>query len=359
MNKTTDKIFNRPMTGNLSIPILNKSPQQFLKKIRSYSNENTKNKNGNYILTLNNNDIKKVQKGTNFQKQYKRRTKEELKEIFSRKLNFNKKNLVLDNNIIENNIDEEINYKTKELKKIKSEKFKKIKNQELINQMNKTEYKNDKYLPTNLMYHIKNLKKETIKNKIQINNLTEKNSKIESNYSSDIFFLKPFNEKKEGKKKNFFRKKNELMMSSDIFNRQNPISTYEYKKSGEKQLITISNKKTFNSNTENNSFFQEIKQNIPSSITSSNSFFNILSPDKKNEFYHNQSIKIYFKPTNISQYYDSVKISKKYSKPYQKAYSENKKIFHKTNNMCSEYLNNYNSGKDLYKKPFESNCQLK
>ena len=359
MNKTTNHIFNRPMSGNLSIPILSKSPQQFLKQIRINSNENNKNKKGNYILSLNNDNIKNIQKGTNFQKQYKRRTKEELKQIFLRKINFNKKNLILDNDIIENNLDEEMKNKKKELKKIQSEKFKKIKNQELINKMNKTEYNKDKYLPTNLIYHIKNLKQETIKNKIQLNNITEKNSKIESNYSSDIFFLKPLNEKKEGKKKNYFRKKNELMMSSDIFNRQNPISTYEYKKSGEKQLITISNKKLFNSNTENNSFFQELKQNIPSSITSSNSFYNILSPDKKNEFYHNQSVKIYFKPSNISQYYDSVKISKKYSKPYQRAYSENENIFHKTNNMCSEYLNNYNSGKDLYKKPFESNCQLK
>ena len=358
MNKTSSHIFNRPMTGNLSIPILNKSPQQLLKKIRSYSNENTINKKGNYILTTNN-DIKKIQKGTNFPKQYKRRTKKELKEIFSRKLNINKENLVLDYNIIENNIDNDIKNKKKELKKKKSEYIQKIKNQDLINQMNKTEYKKDKYLPTNLMYHIKNLKKETIRNKIQLNNITEKNLKTESIYSSDIFFLKPFNEKKEGKKKNFFRKKNELMMSSDIFNRQNPISAYEYKKSGEKQLINIPNKIKFNSNTENNSFFQEIKQNNPSSITASNSFFNILSPDKKNEFYHNKSVKIYFKPSNISQYYDSIKISKKYSKPYQKAYSENENTFHKTNNIFSEYLNNYNSGKDLYKKPFQSNLQIK
>jgi hypothetical protein len=50
---------------------------------------------------------------------------------------------------------------------------------------------------------------------------------------------------------------------------------------------------------------------------------------------------------------------KKYSKPYQKAYSENENTFHKTNNIFSEYLNNYNSGKDLYKKPFAYNYQLK
>ena len=121
-NNTNNKFLKRPKTGNLSIPILSKIPDDFLKKIRSFSNDNKKKiKNNNFTLN-NSNNFKKIEKGTNFRKHFKRRNKEELKEIFSRKLHFNKGiGLLTDNNMIKNNnLKKENSNKKKKINKKKS-----------------------------------------------------------------------------------------------------------------------------------------------------------------------------------------------------------------------------------------------
>ena len=353
INKTCGNFFNRPMTGNLSIPIINKDLNENLKmfvnkKYKSHSNDSKNNlQRGNYILYLNN--VNKKKKKSYCLKQYLRKNNEDSKDIFSRKLNFIKtRNLITENDIINNQEDEKKENEEKEEKEIESKK------QNSENIILNSEKKKDKYIPTNLFKNINSIKNQTKINLIKLKN--NKNLKVETIFSSDIFFQKPSNKKKEGTKRNYFREKSQSM-TSDIFNRQNPISEYEYQKSSEKSILRNSiNPQKFLSNTENNnSYFEEKKQNYPSLITSSNSFFNILVPNKISNCLQKDSIKIYNRTNNISQYNDLMVMNKKYCKQYQKSFKLNERTFYKTNQMCSEYLENYNKGRNLYRTFFRAN----
>ena len=363
------------------------------------------NINKNKLFSLNDiNDKITNQRGTELPIQYKRRSEKELDELFTIKeyksykkedkeskknktlkkehLSFDeRKNL---NNPIKNSTNDiSINNLTIDENKIKRQqtsitlrkKNKNFSNENLNNKPTKSikqkiKYKpihteNDYYLPKNYIHYYKfvtnpEFYKEKINDKIQsitphykLINYKEIKAKASE---SDIFMQKEIKDSREINYNSFRERKsnNNYYNESDIFNRKKDLNDFEKKKTGEKFLFKSELAKNKISNIADSNSDWEAKKSLL--ITSKNlpsTKYNIISPRLINHIPIKSDIIKYNKTKGIDEFIDLTRVTS--SNPnldYVKVIKENPYAFRKVREMCNDYYESYNPGKNILRKPF-------
>jgi hypothetical protein len=365
-NKSIDKYFqqstkinnkiNRPLTGRLR---------------HHYFLDNSLNKDKHCTLS----------KGTNFEKQFKRYTKEELIKILgplnkrAGNMNKNKKKIIkkfLGETKIKINFDkakqeikkslnQEVNKNNKKL----NIKINEPNNIDIISTLNKnksprpfssltTRKGQDKYLPKGYIQYEYRLLNSLHKNKEKTYNIKDVKQKA---HESDIFFLKGISQKESQKsayndKAKFFNTK----LGSDIFNLKKDLNNLM--KSGELYLFKT-NKIPFSS--ESKSFWAS-KVSTPSYMNHPSVEYNILNPSVKNnmktkeqiykESIDNKLLNPIYRQKGIGLFYDITKVGTNKNLAYNKLLEENRKVFYKNNDTCTSQYDTYKNYQGLIPKPF-------
>ena len=385
-NEETKNNIKRPMSGiSHSKLSLQQSPKISSKKFRNIIIDSPNNLNK--LFSLRDINIHKIQKGTELPIQYMRNKSEFEDNYFSTKFKtINSESRNINHNIKQNKTEIEIenknnkrpqsakNLKTKNrIKKNKEEK--KIPELDLENLEKKKKSNNDvftlhnlsdRYLPKNYKYYFQcvtnpNFFKNKINNKIKEkrNNrgsVNLQNIKL-NNLKSDIFMLKETKDPKEINY-NIFRenhKKNIIYLQSDIFNTNKNLTDFEKEKTGEKFLFNSQlSKNKFSNIAESKSNWEDKKINIIKAINKSSVSYNILNSSKKNYINQtNKDVKTYNKTKGIDEFVDLTRITS--SNPnldFQNKFKENPFTFRRIRQLCSDFIESYNQGKAILKKPF-------
>ena len=224
----------------------------------------------------------------------------------------------------------------------------------------------DRYLPKNYKYYFQcvtnpNFFKNKINNKIKekSNNhgsVNLQNIKL-NNLKSDIFMQKETKDPKEINY-NIFRenhKKNIIYLQSDIFNTNKNLTDFEKEKTGEKFLFNSHlSKNKFSNIAESKSDWEDKKINIIKAINKSSVSYNILNSSKKNYIDQtNKDVKTYNKTKGIDEFVDLTRITSSNSNlDFQNKFKENPFTFRRIRQLCSDFIESYNQGKAILKKPF-------
>lgn len=353
-NANNENIFNKKLGTHYSYDkSLQQSPKLNTNKIRPLS--------GN--LYYNN----FISKGTNFKKQMKRLTNEELFNIIGplnkKAGNINKYKKRMIKSFLGS---KKIKIKT-EINNIKDHKNKlQIEINELNNRIkpkekrNKTQINfntrksNDRFLPKGYLKYEYHLLNNNDNNKERI---YDTNGLKQIANESDIFFLRAKSKKEAQRYTNKDKARNySVKLGSDIFNSKNDINNLM--KSGELYLFKKSRNPFKN---ESNSFWAS-KISTPTYMNYPSVEYNILNPDIKNntktrekiykEVVDNKLMNPIFKQKSISTFYDITKGGMNRNLTYQKLYEENKKIFYKNDNVCTAQYDTYQNYKNIVPKPF-------
>ena len=398
-NKPSDNKKIRPFSSSInkkSSINFQQSPKFSSKKYRNIIIESSINNNRLFSL-IDINDIRCIQKGTKLPKQYKRLNEKEFEEIYFKKkiktiendnknINKIKTNITIKNK--ENNFksysNTNINYS--EIKKPKSSKNLILKYQipnqknQLIPNLNLENInknieekkhtihtENDRYLPKNYIYYLKCVKNQSFFNNIILEKI-KKHAPLQKhiNYNeikkqslkSNIINENSYNKELNNKNKEKYKKSN-IYLESDIFNinKIEHLNDFQEKKIGEKFLFNSPLTKSKLSNfAESNSNWEDKKLNVLKSINKSSVTYNILSPSSKNNYLNNQNVKLFNKTKGINEFEDLTRItSPNYNYEYQKKLNNNKFCFRKVKEVCSDYIESYSQGKDIFKNIFPKN----
>ena len=325
-----------------------------------------------------NNDF--IIKGTNLPKQMKRLSNEELIKIIgptnkkAGNVNKNKKKILknflgdkkikikTDINNEENTKENTNNNNIRQINKFKKLKLdinesNSVKNEILNKKKNnifKTKREKDKYLPKgylqyeNYLLNNNNMKKERIYNTKELK---------QKSYESDIFFFRPKTEKEAQKITHKEKARNyNIKLGSDIFNSKSDL--INLMKSGELYLFR-KNRNPFS--TESNSFWSS-KVSTQTYMNYPSVEYNILNPSIKNntktrtkiykESLDNNQMNPIYRQKSIGTFYDITKVGMNRNKTYQKLYEENKKVFCRSDNVCTSQYDTYQNYKGLVPKPF-------
>ena len=407
---------NKKINSNDDIT-LNQSPKISSGKFRSLLT----NRNNFSLLDIN--DKVTNSRGTSLPIQYKRLTSKEVKELFNieklenykkfQKMKYNSmKNIFLEKNKIANktkhqniinkknfeknyetdiinnktdicdNINNNTNYSCikNEIKKIKKDNIiiskrpqtskannrKKIIFEEEKKNNEKTYKIKDIWKPLNYEEYeeMVNDKKKLIK-KMQKNpfftrlpQCSIKEIKEKVNHS-DIFFLQKNNKENIDLEhnNNYIKKKNyNIYFNSDIFNIKN--DEINIKKIGEKYLFNNQNNIKYTSSKESQSSWQNNIYKDPINNFSSKNY-NILSPNRKNNFLNKDDIykSLKKKPLNkqkgLGNYMDSANNnSSHFGQEYSKCYKSNPNCFKKVTEICANFGDLFLHYKNMCDKPF-------
>jgi hypothetical protein len=406
---------NKKINSNDDIT-LNQSPKISSGKFRSLST------NINNFSLLDINDKVTNSRGTSLPIQYKRLTSKEVKELFNieklenykkfQKMKYNSmKNIFLEKNKIANktkhqniinkknfeknyetdiinnktdicdNINNNTNYSCikNEIKKIKKDNIiiskrpqtskannrKKIIFEEEKKNNEKTYKIKDIWKPLNYEEYeeMVNDKKKLIK-KMQKNpfftrlpQCSIKEIKEKVNHS-DIFFLQKNNKENiDLEHNNNIKKKNyNIYFNSDIFNIKN--DEINIKKIGEKYLFNNQNNIKYTSSKESQSSWQNNIYKDPINNFSSKNY-NILSPNRKNNFLNKDDIykSLKKKPLNkqkgLGNYMDSANNnSSHFGQEYSKCYKSNPNCFKKVTEICANFGDLFLHYKNMCDQPF-------
>ena len=407
---------NKKINSNDDIT-LNQSPKISSGKFRSLLT----NRNNFSLLDIN--DKVTNSRGTSLPIQYKRLTSKEVKELFNieklenykkfQKMKYNSmKNIFLEKNKIANktkhqniinkknfeknyetdiinnktdicdNINNNTNYSCikNEIKKIKKDNIiiskrpqtskannrKKIIFEEEKKNNEKTYKIKDIWKPLNYEEYeeMVNDKKKLIK-KMQKNpfftrlpQCSIKEIKGKVNHS-DIFFLQKNNKENIDLEhnNNYIKKKNyNIYFNSDIFNIKN--DEINIKKIGEKYLFNNQNNIKYTSSKESQSSWQNNIYKDPINNFSSKNY-NILSPNRKNNFLNKDDIykSLKKKPLNkqkgLGNYMDSANNnSSHFGQEYSKCYKSNPNCFKKVTEICANFGDLFLHYKNMCDQPF-------
>ena len=181
-----------------------------------------------------------------------------------------------------------------------------------------------------------------------------KKQSLKSNIINENSYNKELNNKNKEK-----YKKSNIYLESDIFNinKIEHLNDFQEKKIGEKFLFNSPLTKSKLSNfAESNSNWEDKKLNVLKSINKSSVTYNILSPSSKNNYLNNQNVKLFNKTKGINEFEDLTRItSPNYNYEYQKKLNNNKFCFRKVKEVCSDYIESYSQGKDIFKNIFPKN----
>jgi len=175
---------------------------------------------------------------------------------------------------------------------------------------------------------------------------------------SDIFFLQKNNKENiDLEHNNYIKKKNyNIYFNSDIFNIKN--DEINIKKIGEKYLFNNQNNIKYTSSKESQSSWQNNIYKDPINNFSSKNY-NILSPNRKNNFLNKDDIykSLKKKPLNkqkgLGNYMDSANNnSSHFGQEYSKCYKSNPNCFKKVTEICANFGDLFLHYKNMCDKPF-------
>jgi hypothetical protein len=176
---------------------------------------------------------------------------------------------------------------------------------------------------------------------------------------SDIFFLQKNNKENIDLEhnNNYIKKKNyNIYFNSDIFNIKN--DEINIKKIGEKYLFNNQNNIKYTSSKESQSSWQNNIYKDPINNFSSKNY-NILSPNRKNNFLNKDDIykSLKKKPLNkqkgLGNYMDSANNnSSHFGQEYSKCYKSNPNCFKKVTEICANFGDLFLHYKNMCDKPF-------
>ena len=177
--------------------------------------------------------------------------------------------------------------------------------------------------------------------------------------NSDIFFLQKNNKENIDLEhnNNYIKKKNyNIYFNSDIFNIKN--DEINIKKIGEKYLFNNQNNIKYTSSKESQSSWQNNIYKDPINNFSSKNY-NILSPNRKNNFLNKDDIykSLKKKPLNkqkgLGNYMDSANNnSSHFGQEYSKCYKSNPNCFKKVTEICANFGDLFLHYKNMCDQPF-------
>jgi len=274
-------------------------------------------------------------------------------------------------NILNNSINDENKINNNNLNSIK-----KTKNENKLQYIYPTNKRNDRWMPKNyqnyellvknpnLLYH--KLKEDSIKRKIPFFNSKEISQKMND---TDVFFVKNKiiqNNSLIGNKKN----NSTIYTSSDIFGLKN--DKVSLSKCGETYLFKENLKAKYTSVNESNSKWQA-NSNLPNLVNYHSTEFNILCPDKKNNYKTKQNIveeckiinknnsssikNMFFNPTHkqkgLAEFIDITQNgSGNPGREFVKSYKNNPLCFQKNSDVCGTFGDIHLDYKNICLRPF-------
>ena len=379
MEEILTNIENNTSKNTLSNRSIDKYFQQSTKINNKINRPLTGRERHHYFLdnSLNKDKYCFLSKGTNFEKQLKRYTKEELIKILgplnkrAGNMNKNKKKILksfLGEKKIKINFDKtkkSINQESNKYNRELNIKINETNNIDIISALNKNKSprpfssltarkEKDKYMPKGYIQYEYRLLNSYQKNKDRAYNIKDVKQKSQE---SDIFFLKGISSKESQKsayndKAKFFN----IKLGSDIFNSKNDLNNLM--KSGELYLFK-KNKNPFSS--ESKSFWAS-KVSTPTYMNHPSVEYNILNPSVKNnmktkeriykESVDNKLMNPVYRQKGIGAFYDITKVGTNKNLAYNKLLEENRKVFYKNNDTCTAQYDLYKNYQGLIPQPF-------